>query len=489
MRDGKIPFNSKLSFGVGQFAEGLKNTAFGFFILFYYNQVLGVSGTLCGLAMGIALIFDAITDPLAGSLSDNWRSRWGRRHPFMYASAIPLALAFYGLFSPPELSEWGLFAWLLCFAVLTRAAMTLYHVPHLALGAELTQDFEERTSIVAYRQAFGYLGGLTAAASAFAYFMADARGGRLEIANYSPYAVLLGALMVVTIVISALGTQKEIPYLPQPTDPDGSGIASRLRREVGAAFTNLSFRWLFAGVLIVFVMVGVNTALDLYMNEFFWALNGSQILLLQIAAPLGLILGTPFTRIIHKRWDKKPGVVFGTAGYALLQFVPVILRLSGAFPENGAGLLVPLLVGFKFCQGMIVQQALVSFGSMMADVVDEHELSSGRRQEGIFFGAVAFSGKGASGIGNMIAGIGLDIIGWQGGSVLAAHEIAPELLFRLGIFYGPVVAGFAVVSVWCYTHYHLDRARHREIVAELKGVRASRENDSGHPSSVGLRER
>ena len=183
MRDSKIPFSSKLTFGFGQYAEGLKNTAFGLFVLFYYNQVLGVSGTLCGVAMGIALVFDAITDPLAGSLSDNWRSKWGRRHPFMYVSAVPLAIAFYFLFSPPELSELGLFAWLLGFAILTRAAMTLYHVPHLALGAELTQDFEERTSIVAYRQAFGYLGGLTAAILAFGYFMSDAHGGRLDAAN------------------------------------------------------------------------------------------------------------------------------------------------------------------------------------------------------------------------------------------------------------------------------------------------------------------
>ena len=90
--DRKLAFSSKLSFGVGQFAEGLKNAAFGAFVMFYYNQVLGLPGTVVGLALGIALIFDAVTDPLAGSLSDNWRSRLGRRHPFMYASAIPLGI-------------------------------------------------------------------------------------------------------------------------------------------------------------------------------------------------------------------------------------------------------------------------------------------------------------------------------------------------------------------------------------------------------------
>ena len=198
------------------------------------------------------------------------------------------------------------------------------------------------------------------------------------------------------------------------------------------------------------------------------------MLALQIAAPIGLILGSPLTPLIHRRWDKKPGLVGGTAGWALLQLLPVLMRLLGIFPENGDPLLLHVLVGFKFFQGIVVQQALVSFGSMMADVADEHELRSGRRQEGVYFGAVSFSGKAASGIGNLVAGVGLDLIGWQAATGLVAGEIPAELLFRLGIFYGPVVAGFAVVSVWCHSHYRLDRARHREIVAELKERRAAR---------------
>ena len=127
--------------------------------MFYFNQVLGLSGTLAGTAIFIALVFDAVSDPVAGSLSDRFRSRWGRRHPFMYASAAPLAVTFYLLFNPPSgLGQAGLFCWLLCFAVLVRASMTLYHVPHLALGAELTDDYSERTTVVAYRSLFSMVG-------------------------------------------------------------------------------------------------------------------------------------------------------------------------------------------------------------------------------------------------------------------------------------------------------------------------------------------
>ena len=125
-----VPWRIRLAFGVGQFPEGIKSAAFGFLLLFYYNQVLGLSGTLSGVAIFLALIVDAVSDPLVGNLSDMTRSRWGRRHPYMYAAAIPFALSFYFLFVPPDgLSEPGLFLWLAGFSILTRTFMTFYSVP------------------------------------------------------------------------------------------------------------------------------------------------------------------------------------------------------------------------------------------------------------------------------------------------------------------------------------------------------------------------
>ena len=214
---------TKFAYGFGQAAEGLKNGAFGVFLFFYYNQVLALSGTYAGLAVGIALMFDAITDPLAGSLSDNWRSKLGRRHPFMYMALLPLAVAFYFLFSPPEgLSQFGLFAWLLTFAILTRAAMTLYHVPHIALCAELSEDFDSHTTIVAFRQFFSTFGALVAYVIGFAMFFyasSEYPRGQFRVDAYSPFALTLAVLMIGSILYSALGTRKQIPYLPQPRGP------------------------------------------------------------------------------------------------------------------------------------------------------------------------------------------------------------------------------------------------------------------------------
>lgn len=473
--DRLVPFSSKFAFGVGQFGEGLKNTGFGLFILFYYNQVLGLSGTMAGAALFVALLFDAVTDPLAGSLSDNWKGKLGRRHPFMYASAIPLALAFLGLFSPPEgLSEFQLFLWLAVFAILTRGAMTLYHVPHLALGAEMTENFQERTRIVAYRQFFGTFGGAAASVIGLGYFFSDANGGRLAVENYTPYALTLAVLMVVTIWYSAWGTQKEIPFLVQPVPKPKRGVLRQMVGEFGEAFQNASFRWLFFGVLIVFIMAGVNGALDLYMLQYFWELTGQQMLFLQIAFVGGLMLGSFFTALLHRYTTKRFGVVLGTSAWAIFQLLPVVLRLLDIFPANMTTDLVITLLLMKFAQGILLQQAYISFGSMMADVADEHEYQFGARQEGIFFGAISFSGKATSGFGNFIGGIGLDVIQWpRGADISSAADIPAETLVNLGLLYGPVVAAFAVVSVWCYSHYHLTQERHAEILEALRKRRAA----------------
>ena len=472
-RDRLVPFTSKLAYGVGQFAEGLKNTAFAVFVLFYYNQVLGLPGTFAGAALFVALLFDAVTDPLAGSLSDNFQSRLGRRHPFMYASALPLGLAFVGLFSPPaSLGDWGLFGWLALFATLTRAAMTLYHVPHLALGAEMTENFNERTRVVAYRQFFGTAGSAAAWFIGLGWFFADDRGGRLVSDSYAPYAVTLAVLMVLTIWYSAFGTRKEIPYLPVPAAPSGRSPMVQLVVDLREGFKNRSFRWLFFGVLIIFVMAGVNNALDLYMYQYFWDLTGGQMLSLQVASIAGLMIGVFLTAPLLRYTDKRFGVVLGSAVWASCQFLPVVLRLGEAFPVNGTAELVYTLIGFKFIQGLILQQAFIAFGSMMADVADEHDYETGVRQEGIFFGAIAFSNKATSGFGTFIGGIGLDLIDWpRGPEIKTSADVPADTLVDLGILYGPVVAGFAIVAIWCYTHYGITRARHAEILRELNARR------------------
>jgi Na+/melibiose symporter-like transporter len=477
----RLTFARKFAYGVGQMAEGLKNGAFGVFVFFYYQQVLGLSGSYAGLAVGLALIIDALADPLAGSISDNWRSRLGRRHPFIYASIVPMAACFILLFSPPdftgsEFEQFWLFLWLFTFALLTRVAMSFYHVPHTALGAELTNDFAERTTVVAYRQFFSTFGGLLTYAIGFGLFFQatpEVAHGQFRIEQYTPFAICISLVMVASVFLSAWGTQAYVPFLPQPVATSqrvsASGSIARTLREVVEALSNRSFAWLFVGVLVVFMMVGVDSVLNLHINTYFWELSSSGNLFFFAATPVGIMVGSLFARRINDRFDKKPSVVFGTSWWAFCQITPIVLRLVGWFPENGTDTLLWTLVAVKFLQGAGVAQALITFGSMIADIVDEHELSTGKRQEGVFFAASAFSGKITTGLGGVVAGFALDLISWpRGAEIRTAADVPPETLMWLGLLYGPIVSGFVVVSVWCYSKHHLNRARHAEILSELE---------------------
>lgn len=466
----------KVSYGVGQAAEGIKNAAFNVFVFFYYTQVLGLPTVYTGIAIGIALAVDSITDPLIGSLSDNWQGSNGRRHPFLYASILPLGLFFIGLFSPPELGEFALFLWLTVFSVGTRAMMTLYYVPHVSLGAELSDDFNERTEVVAYRYFFSYVGGILTFAIGFVVYFPDTQ---FNVEAYAPFGITLSLLMMASILVTALGTRKRIPHLPASRiNREPVSVWAVLKKtllEIRSALTNRSFRWLFSGVLIVFAMVGVDNALNLHMNTYFWELQGGGNLLFFAATPVGALLGTAIASTLTRWFDKKPSVIIGTLCWALCQVIPVVLRLLGWFPENGTAELLYSLIAIKFIQGLGVVQALIAFNSMVADVVDEHELITGMRQEGIFFSSVSFSNKMTSGIGTVAAGFALAFIDWPtGADVQTASDIGAETIAWLGLIYGPIVSGFALVSAYCYSKYGLNRQRHAEIVEELAILRKQR---------------
>jgi Na+/melibiose symporter-like transporter len=231
--EAPVPLRIKLAYGAGSIADGAKNGAFNAFLLYYYTAVLGLPGTLSGLAIFVALCVDAITDPLVGSISDNFESRWGRRHPFMYAAAIPMGLCFYGLFAPPAgLGENGLFVWLTTFSIGVRLFLTFYMVPSGALAPEMTTHYDERTSLVSYRWMLGWMGSLAITASGWFYFFRDsAEGidGRLEAANY-PGLGLFACVLVASAILISSRSRRPLSRSRSPSLPSRSRSLSRSRR-------------------------------------------------------------------------------------------------------------------------------------------------------------------------------------------------------------------------------------------------------------------
>lgn len=467
----KLDWRIKLAYSIGRAAEGIKTRSFEFFLFFYYVQVLGLSGSMAGLAVGIALIVDAIIDPLIGSYSDNLDSRYGRRHPLMLASVAPLCITFYLLFAPPDgLNATGLFFWLTGFSILSRAGMALFHVPHLALGAELSDHYTERSTIVAMRSVFAALGSVFALLMGLNVFMAPTQSfpiGQLNPSVYSPFALAMAFSMGFVILISTLATRRIIPSMKQTVVSDFSGsLLMRTFRDVLGALENKSFRALFSGLLLVAMVAGVHTTLTLHMTTYYWEFSQAQTSAFVMSAVAGAVLGLMVLRRLHDRFDKKLTFAVGMAMLAVLTAAGPGLRELGLFPGNDHPLLLPLLLALICVAAFFGTLAGVTGGSMMADIADEHELTSARRQEGIFFSAASFVGKAAGAFGHLIAGIMIDVIGFpvQAG----AGSVPAEKLTQLGLLNGPmmaVVMGFGVVY---FMRYDLTRARHAEILQTLR---------------------
>ncbi len=457
-------------FGLGQAAEGIKNHSFANFLLFYYTQTLGLSGTLAGTAIFIALIFDAVSDPLTGVLSDRLHSRWGRRHPFMYAAALPLAIAFYFTFAPPEgLSEQGLFLWLTFTAILTRGAMTLYHVPHMSLGAELSTDYEMRTRVVQARSLGSILGISVCIMLAMDHFFkpTDAfPNGQLNPAAYPQMAAAFSVLMFVAIIASALGTQSRIPYLASP-DAEASehGVLKSLVRDATELFRLRSFRSLFFGITLSFIAFGVSGALSLYVGTYFWKLSVEQMRNGMLFNGFGIFLGFSIWPTIAKRIDKKPTYVIGFVIFMIFVSTPLLLKVAGLYPGHHHPSYIPLYNTTSFLWAFGISATMILGGSMMADVTDEDELINNRRREGIFFGANSFSAKAAVGVGSLIAGLVVDGVGLEMG--MTPEDVTPQMQNHLGLALGLSMSLLVGLGIGFFSRYPLNHSSYLRIRAGL----------------------
>lgn len=474
MGHGRLRMGTKLGYGVGSVGEIAIYIAFNTWNFLFYNQVLGLSGTLAGLAVTISLVIDAVSDPIVGSLSDRMRSKLGRRHPFLYAAPIPLALTFFLLYSPPSgLVGLPLFLWFTVFATLHRQAMTLYSVPHLALGAELSTDYHERSVVMSYGTLFGVFGGASVFFFGWTWF-SKIPGGSTVRDGYPGLALGVGLVSALAIFLSAYLTRDQIPrltqHLPPQTVSQRVGLGELLR-EIKGCMSNRNYRMLLIGLVALSASTGTRETVSSYANLFFWALPEKQIRVFGLVTPPAYFVAFFATVWLHRRIDKRNTIVLAVSLLGVSMLTPITLRLLGVAPANGSPALLPFLLVFVFGFYLALAMLMISALSALADIADEHELNTGRRQEGVFYAARTFFLKMSSGLGHVVAGAALDLIQFPTGA--KPGEVAADVVFKLGLLDGPIAAVPAFISIWFYAAYRIDRAKHVEIQRKLQERRAS----------------
>lgn len=466
----KLSFLTKTAYGVGQMSQGVKDIAFQSFVVFYFSQVLGMPAIMAGFAALIALVVDAVTDPLMGDISDNWHSKkWGRRHPFMIAAVLPFPIALFMMFSPPTgLDSNGLFLWLLGWSILVRVTLTMFNVPHTALGAELSKDYQERTKIVSYRTLLGYVGGITLSVVALnTFFKATEEypNGMLNVDGYASLGALAAVIALVSMTVSILGTKHTIKFLPQAPENQKKVDFSRSFTAFFEALKLRPFRLVFLVQVMTMIAGGAGATFMLYLGSYFFELSTAQISLLTLTIVVGLIPASIIAPVLSKRIDKMPGLVVCLLIATASSFSPIVLRLFDVLPQNGSESLMTVLFltyvgGYSFfiAAGIII-------GSMLADIADLHASHTGKRQEGLFFAANSFAQKATFGIGTLLAGIGLDVIAFP--KQVDVSMVSEETIFNLGIIAGPVPLAIYLLAAYIATKYDLNKTRHAEITAVL----------------------
>lgn len=461
----RVRMRTKLGFGIGSIAEAGIVIAFNTWNFLFYNQVLGLSGTLAGLAVTISLVFDGVLEATIGSLSDRWRSKLGRRHPFLYAAPIPLAISFFLLYSPPNgLGQAGLFVWFTIFATLHRQALTLYQVPHLALGAELSNDYHQRSVIMSYSSLFAVLGGAGTFFFGWTWF-ARHDGGSTVRDNYPGLGLGVGLIAAVAIFLCAHLTRDQIPRLKQPSTDQPKFSLQQLAREIGDCLRNQNYKNLLIGYFCLSATLGTLETLQSYVSLFFWQLPEKTIRAFGLASPPAFIIAFIVTVRLHHRFDKRQTVLGSLYLLAFMVAFPISANLLGIFPGPGSKLLFPALMLSTFFFYLAVAILTISVLSALADVADEHELNTGRRQEGVFYAARTFFSKLSMGLGHIIAGLAIDVIRFPTNA--KPGEVAADTLFQLGLIQGPLAAVPALVAAYFYGQYTIDRKRHAEIHAAL----------------------
>lgn len=464
------------AFGIGSVSVGVKNVIFGSWLLLYYNQVLGLSPFLAGWALALALLFDAVSDPLVGIWSDRTRTRWGRRHPFMYASLIPFAVFTYLILQPvQDHSQEALFVRLLLLAVGVRLSMTFYEVPRGALGPELSKDYDQRTQVVGISTAFGWLGGAGMSFIALGILFPESEaysGSRalLNPAGYKSMALIAGCTIFVAGLISTLGLHRRIPYLHMP---DRREKLSRkvVLREAAETLSDRSWLVLFLAGIVFALYLGLQSGTDQYYNIYFWQWVPAQIRIFPLVQAFFAISCGFATSVIAQRRDKKKMAVSLFTACVIIGPLPLGLRLLSIwldqplFPSNGSELLWWTLLIHSSIMVILSVSGFILIGSMVADIVEESQKKTGRRSEGLLTAGPALAQKTMSAGGVLIIGIVLGIFGFDIPNPTVESMQTP--IHKLALTHLILAIIFPVISLYFISKYTITRDGHTKRLQEL----------------------
>ena len=425
-----VPLKEKLAFGVGDMAVNIAFTTLGFYFIFFIVNVAGLPAEWAGIIFACAKIWDAVTDYYMGTISDRTKSRFGRRRPYIIAGSIPLAVSFILLWIVPFESPAALFIYYLVIILLFNTAFTVVSVPYNALMPELSDNYDERTSITGIRMSFSYMGVLFASAGVALIVDAVFGGSENYRKSYPVMGIIFGAIIILILMITFFGTKERARNAAENRE----GMIATLK----SLLSLKEFRMMLGMFLFSMIAIDTFSAVILFYlkdvvlvpDNLIFILMGIPLVLAVAAAPLWIFLG--------EKMGKRKAYALSAVIFA------VILLLFYVAPAGNLTyvIIIALLAGIGFSAAQILSW------SIMPDIneIDEHR--NGVRREGAVYGISIFSYKAASAIAILVVSGVLGFFGYIEGSDMVQPESAVKAIrVLIGIapgIYSLVAAVFAL---------------------------------------------
>lgn len=457
----RLSLGTKLIFGMGDWGTSAAATARNVFWFVFLTNVVGLGAGLAGGIWLVGRLWDAINDPLVGSLSDRLHSRWGRRRPFLLFGSVPFALTFFLMFIvPPFESTAALVIYYSVVFLLYDTLFTVVNVPYLALVPELAKSYDERSSLTGWRTAVSFLAQLVTAGGfkllAENVFAPWFGGGQDAIRmGYALAAGLWAISMALPFIVLALSIR----------EPENVPVESSIRplKDFKEVFRNRPFRLAALIYLMCFTTGDIILVVFVrYLIDYIQIRPGLDSLVLATVLTSSLI-SIPFVLALMRRTDKRTAYLIG------IGFMVVVLFFGAFLPVGGQNQIFigAALAGIGFAAMSIIPWAIV------ADVIEVDELQTGERREGLYTGYLVFLRKFATGVlifgvGQLLAATGY--ISSTTGSLFIEQPVAALNAMRFLVTVLPAIAlSLSLVLAW---RFPLDREAYEAIRRELEERRA-----------------
>jgi GPH family glycoside/pentoside/hexuronide:cation symporter len=445
--DQKLKWTTKLLYGVGDVGNAVVNSAIGFFLMIFYTDGALIAPALASSALFVGKIWDAVNDPLFGWISDRTSTRFGKRRVYMIFGALPLAISVMLLWVVPSaFGDVGVFIWIAFTFILFDTFWTLTNVPYYALTAELTDDYDERASLTAYRMVLGvpaFIVGAALTPAIVALFPTKSAG-------YAAVGVIYGLLAAAALWICAAGIRerREIRESKSQTPVVLALVATFKNRP----FVRLILAYLLANTAFALI----KTLLAYFLTYQMGMEAQVPIVMFLLLAFVGLFL-FPW-KALSDRWNKGPAYALGL-GIGGLAVAATFLLPASPSPWIYA---IAIVAGIGFSANWVFPWAMVP------DVVEYDRLETGEYRGGMFYGVWGLAVKISEALGIAVSGWALQLYGYVPNVAQSKYT-----LFGIRLFFGPIPLVFFLLALPLLIWYPITRARHAQVLARLRAMEAS----------------